>query len=105
MTRQRYQDWPERLVEFLQDANEEEFSWGAWDCALFACEAVLCITGEVSGSAFRGQYSDAAGAAQALHDHGGGDIESTATLFLGAPLGTVKKAQRGDVVLFESEEG
>jgi hypothetical protein len=101
----RFEDWTERLEYFLWLAQGRAFAWGAWDCSLFGAEGVKALTGDDFGAAFRGQYSDAAGAAQALIEIGEGDLESTVTSFMGPPLSLPAKAQRGDLVLFESGDG
>lgn len=102
---QRYEDWPDRLARFFDVAKGKSFSRGSWDCALFACAAGQAMTGFDFGQNFRGQYDDASGADHVLKTIGAGTLQNTVIAVLGDPLPTVLKAQRGDVVLFQTEEG
>ncbi len=103
--RRRFEDWPERLESFLSAVQGREFKYGSWDCSLFGAEAVLAQTGMDFGAAFRGLYGDASSAREALKTIGKGDLESTVRGFIGDPLESPRRAQRGDLVLFESEDG
>lgn len=47
------------------------FAWGAFDCVLFAADAVLVQSGRDLAAAYRGTYSTAAGAAALLRRLGG----------------------------------
>ncbi|MGB4107777.1 MAG: hypothetical protein WBK55_08285 [Alphaproteobacteria bacterium] len=103
--KKRSQDWAERLAEYLVNAQSRPFEWGAHDCALHGANAVLAQTGEDFAESFRGTYSSARGAKQALLDHGHGDLQATVTAFLGPPMENKKMAQRGDLVQFDSGIG
>ncbi|HZP31886.1 MAG TPA: hypothetical protein VFB23_00890 [Candidatus Acidoferrales bacterium] len=110
----RFEDWPTRLDEFIDSRRNAPFAWGSNDCCLFACDAVLAMTGEDLAADFRGKYSDARGAIHVLRDFlkGIGDdaplIEALAVHI--ARIREIKEiaprfAQRGDVVLFEDAHG
>jgi hypothetical protein len=45
---QRFDDWPERLVEYIAARSERRFEWGKdkQDCCSFANGGVIAITGE-----------------------------------------------------------
>lgn len=44
---QRFEDWPERLVEYIAARNEQRFTWGKGkqDCCSFAAGGVMAQTG------------------------------------------------------------
>ncbi len=89
-------DWQERLADLIEARRLEPFRWGQHDCGLWGAAVVEAITGADFGAAFRGQYDDAAGAAEALRLHGGGTLIKTFDQHLEriAPA----FAQRGDLV-------
>lgn len=108
---QRREDWPEQLAALITDRMHTPFRWGTNDCALFAADAVLAITGTDLAAVWRGQYADEQGARSmrsasghlasgdivaALHDMGHRHLgESVPPLM----------ARRGDVVLVEHDAG
>lgn len=67
----RYQNWAERLSDFLFASKDREFIRGEFDCALFACDAFLMQTGEDPGKNFRGKYTTLQGAVRELKKNGG----------------------------------
>lgn len=95
---ERLSDWEQRLAAYLEPLmTGARFEWGALDCALFAADAVLAMTGHDIAAPFRGRYSTAAGSARALKRYGAGDLKSTFdTLLPPRPIGY---ARRGDVVM------
>jgi hypothetical protein len=109
----RREDWPRRLVEFLEAAHGRPFSWGTFDCCLFACDAVEAMTGVDPARPFRGRYRTRRGAYAALKRFTGsrhcrGGLKETAERIageLGMPEVRPLMAQRGDVVLIESAPG
>lgn len=98
----RYSDWQSRLADHFSAAKEKPFTWGMHDCALFACDSILAITGKDGAAAFRGRYDDKVGAYRALRDFAGGGLEATAEKIC-AELGFIENMrnfhQRGDVAL------
>lgn len=57
MTLERFDDWLARLEAQLALQQQKSFEWGAFDCALHACDCVLAITGVDLAADFRGKYS------------------------------------------------
>lgn len=101
----RHQDWPERLADFIESRRAEPFAWGMNDCCLFACDAVLAMTGVDAAAAYRGRYKTQRGAYALLRRIDGGGIEEAARRAWGEPLPAPLMAQRGDPVLIETEYG
>lgn len=91
--RNRYPDWPERLAQYIDARRHAPFAWGVNDCAMFAADAVVALTGVDPVPSVRGTYDDARGAAD-LIDAAGGLRE-----LVPLPAKTVGHAQRGDIVL------
>ena len=104
----RFPDWPERLQRFLERRQEQRFKWGVQDCALFACDAVVEMTGVDLAADFRGQYSTAHSARRAIKIFAHGGLADVAEKVAGkhhiAEV-EVALAQRGDIALVEMEEG
>lgn len=102
----RRHDWPQRLAEIVDQARAAPFAWGSHDCALgFAVACVQAMTGEDLGVEYRGRYDDALSAARIMREVAGGGIENVATRALGKALDNPLMAQRGDVVMIETERG
>lgn len=94
----RNSDWEERLANKLEQKRDVPFKWGSNDCALFAADCVLSMTGVDPAEAFRGLYDTKTGAAQALRDHGQGTLLKTVRHWFGEEK-HVALAQRGDLVM------
>lgn len=94
----RFVDWERRLAAYLDTVRYAEFRYGENDCALHVANAVLAMTGEDFGARFRGRYRSIAGSVRALKLYGAGDLPSTLTAALGAPINP-RLAQAGDVVM------
>lgn len=88
---------------FLKAAQARAFSWETWNCALFAAAHIDHITGSSLYDQYSGAVADAAGAQELIGEWG--SLEAIVREFLGDPLAGVKKAQRGDIVMFESDSG
>ena len=97
----RYEDWPVRLAAFFESRRRAPFQWGAHDCALFAADEVVAITGDDLALPWRGAYATEA-AAQVLIGADGlqGLVDRVAL-----PRVMPKQARRGDILLFESQFG
>lgn len=67
----RRPDWPERLDAVVAAARARPFTWGSFDCALFAADGVAAVTGVDPAARWRGSYGDAAGARHLLRNQGG----------------------------------
>lgn len=73
----RLPDWETRLHDFMAANRDRAFAWGEWDCILFATAAAEAITGIDKADAFRGKYSDEAGARTILRELGQGTLLKT----------------------------
>ena len=62
-------DWQMRLHSFLTANRDREFSWGKWDCCVFANEAIKSISGEDVLPA-QLKWSSETEAMQAIQDYG-----------------------------------
>lgn len=95
MSLQRFPDWPERLTAFLDARREMPFAWGSNDCALFAADAILEMTGVDVAKRLRGYKTEAA-AARRIKKAGG--MKGLA-LSCGGKEKPVGFAQRGEIVI------
>jgi len=105
---ERRPDWPDRLHQALEAVREAPFRWGTNDCALFACDVVEAMTGLDLAADFRGRYRSQAGAGVVLKRACGGGLEALVEARAaehGIAEVPVAFAQRGDVVLLDSEAG
>jgi|ERR1700675_387735 len=103
----RFPDWPTRLSAFFEERKERPFVWGEHDCALFAADAVLVMTGvDLAGTLREKKYSDALGVRAVLRQ-----IEATSVPELmdwiaelhGLREIPVPFAQRGDLAMLNHE--
>lgn len=78
------------------------FAWGRHDCALFVAAWVRHMTGIDYASAWRGRYRSMSGAVKQIKAHGG--LKALVASVWGEPV-SMFQARRGDVVLFESDQG
>jgi hypothetical protein len=60
-----------KLPQFLSEALRRPFRRGDHDCMTFAADWAVVVTGQDPAASWRGAYSDAAGAARILEQHGG----------------------------------
>ncbi|MES2289288.1 MAG: hypothetical protein V4530_06070 [Pseudomonadota bacterium] len=93
----RLSDWETPLNALIAARWTTPLDWGVHDCALWGADVVAAETGVDHGTKFRGKYSDAAGAAKALRDFGGGTITRTFDMFL--PRRPIGNLRRGDLVM------
>ncbi len=109
LKRQKY--WATRgYHQFLLERAHAKFAWGQHDCALFAADGVLAMTGVDIAADFRGKYSDEAGAMALIKSLTGGATVADAAAWCAAKHGLAelkpaKMAQRGDLVVFEAPSG
>jgi len=97
----RHRDWQSRLQAFVAGREAEPFAWGTNDCCIFACDAVLAMTGDDPAHGLREHRSEAE-AALTLSAHGG--VMQLASDRLGERIRT-SLAQVGDVGLIDSPRG
>ncbi len=106
----RSHTWEADLQRHLSERAVEPFQLGSRDCALFVCDAIHAMTGTDVAAEFRGKYTTALGAARRIKRVTGGSTVEHAAEYVthkyGMPqLTTVLLAQRGDVVLYDGDEG
>ena len=102
MSISRLPDWPERLVQYLQNKMREPFVWGQHDCVLFALGAAQATTGVGTVDELRGSYSSALGAAREMRcRYGASNLTEAANAVQrewGVDEVPLPFAQRGDIV-------
>lgn len=98
----RPQDWPDRLAQFLSERRNEPFTWGAHDCATFAADGVVALTGADPLAGLRGAWASEEEANEVIAQ-GGGLEALLASQMAAAEMPEIdpRLAQRGDVVLLE----
>ena len=106
---QRNPDWERSLHAVLVNRAKEPFAWGTHDCALFACDCILAMTGIDAAAWFRGKYRNHNGARRIIRKFTGGfGLESLADTIARQHRVhevPVTKAQRGDLLLLDSPLG
>jgi len=90
----RLPDWQLRLDALVTERLKVPFTWGNNDCALFAADAVLAMTGHDLASDMR-DHRSARQALETIRRHGG--LPAIVTSALG-PSCAAGAARQGDVV-------
>lgn len=98
----RLPDWPQRLDECIEEARSREFSYGTFDCALFAAECVAAMTGNNYAIELRG-YDNKVAAYRIVAAYG--SLETMTTALLKREPIHPAMARRGDVVIGEDDAG
>lgn len=101
MSMQRLWDWRERLGRMIESAQQLEFQWGTFDCALHVSNCVRAMTDVDPAADHRGTYSSEAGAASIYGASLETFIASQASA-LGWPEVAVTLARRGDMVFIDN---
>ena len=91
------------LAEYLRQRADRPFEWGVNDCCIFAADWVLAATGRDPMGGMRNTYDNESWAANTLET--GGGLARLVSSKLSIALPTVATAQRGDIILFETEKG
>jgi hypothetical protein len=108
MALQKKEHWQTRAYHaFLLERARVPFAWGANDCALFAADGILAITGTDIADDFRGKYSTEAEAFALIKTVTGGTTVADAAAWCANKHGLRERvhplmAQRGDLVVVES---
>jgi hypothetical protein len=124
MALHRLPAWPELLGKFICERVTQPFAWGTNDCATFACDAVLTMTGIDLAKPLRGGYTTALGAARQMREFLRGletkletssevSLESSRLELVAEKIARewlidevpILKAQRGDIALLDTELG
>jgi len=92
---QRLPDWPERLAAVVQARRHVPFKWGSNDCASFAADVALALTGRDPLATLRGQWASESEALAVLQRLKG--LAWAARRLLGPPV-AMAMAPRGAVV-------
>ncbi|MGY4876515.1 DUF6950 family protein [Vreelandella aquamarina] len=98
----RYRDWTTRLHQTIKAASERPFSWGEFDCCTFAADCCVAICGVDPAAEYRGRYTTELGAKRVLRNTHGSLEAAWDASFKRVPINL---RQRGDVVMFDSENG
>lgn len=113
----RVSNWDQIANDYLASKANSAFEWGVNDCALFAADLVLLITGRDIAAEYRGKYDSQLSAAAALREYGQGTLEATFdALFDVIPIGDACRFDLayaegsigiviGDEALFVGEQG
>ncbi len=101
----RPQDWPEKLHDLIEQRRHASFRWGSNDCCMFASDVALAMCGRDMAADYRGKYSSALGARRLLGAGGVAGAMAKASVQVEFPEIPVMCAQRGDVVMYDSERG
>lgn len=94
----RREGWERALSAEVEAARTRPFEWGRHDCALWAADCVMAMTGNDPAACWRGRYRTALGAARILRRSGCDDIAAMAARVLDAPLPSPVMARRGDIL-------
>jgi len=92
----RLPNWPDLLAAFIEQRRHMPFQWGSNDCATFAADALLHITGQDPLASLRGRWATEAQALQVLAGMGG--LPAAARRVLGRPSRVPMAAPRGALV-------
>jgi hypothetical protein len=109
-TYRRQQSWPDDLHRHVMDRRDTGFAWGTHDCCMFAADSIQEITGVDPAPEFRGKYHTEAEAVALIKTITGGSTPEDAAVYVAqknsfAELKNVLFAQRGDLVIYDSESG
>ena len=80
----RLPDWQTRMEAFVRERMHQPFAWGSNDCAIFASDCVMAITGQDPAPAGLRRHRTAKQAYRAIARHGG--LGAIATQAVGTPL-------------------
>lgn len=98
----RNRDWTTQLATTIKAAIERPFSWGEFDCCLFAADCSMAVCGTDPATLYRGRYTTEAGAKRLLKKNHGSLEAAWDACFLRVPPAFI---QRGDVALYDGVNG
>jgi len=99
----RTRDWELRLARAMRKHMNAPMEYGKCDCYLICADAVEAVTGKDPFKDVRGKYTTEQGAARQLKKRGFRTVEEAwASLFKEIHPA---KAQRGDILIFDTPEG
>lgn len=98
----RTRDWTTQLANMIKAATERPFSWGEFDCCLFAADCAVAVCGTDPAALYRGRYTTEMGAKRLLKKiHGSLDAAWDACFARVNPA----FIQRGDVAMYDGPNG
>jgi hypothetical protein len=100
----RRRHWERHLAAQFKAAAKRSFSWGTFDCALFACDSIAIQTGIDPGASYRNRYKTRA-EAEVILGAGKDALAQTAekiTKQFGMKEVGVHHARRGDLVFLNN---
>ena len=97
----RLPDWRQRLGEYVAGIAKTPFAPGSADCALFAADAILAMTGTDPAAGFRGRYKTLKGGFKRLQKAGYADLAALVAAHL-AEI-PVAMAQVGDIAILSAD--
>jgi len=100
----RLQGWESRLDAVVSRARGRAYALGQCDCFRVACEALEALTGVDRWPDFAGRYRTPRQAKALLARHGR-SFEAAFDSFFGARRCDVRRARRGDIVAFQTDDG
>ena len=99
----RFEDWPSRLFGLIESRRHAPFAWAKNDCCLFACDAVLAMTGVDPAAPFRG-YESKEEAEALIAEYGTlEDLVADRCREMNFAEQPPAMAQRGDLALFDND--
>lgn len=101
----RVSNWPAELQSFIKEHENKAFDWAKNNCALFACNWMLRLTGVDAAVGLRKKCRSAKSTLQMLKDGGGLlKIATERCARFGWKSVPYKFAQRGDLVLAQAPD-
>lgn len=102
----RPEGWEQRLQAEVERARARPYAIGQHDCALFAIACVRAVTGVDYGQGIRGAYRSERGSRRLIVKRGGdGGLAGAVTRTLGMAPVSIRRARRGDPVLYRDAAG
>jgi hypothetical protein len=98
----RNRDWTTRLHDVIKAALGRPFSWGEFDCCLFAAECAVAVCNTDPAAEYRGKYTTETGAKRLLKKNHGSLEAAWDACFSRVPPAYI---QRGDVALYDGPNG
>lgn len=98
-------DKHQALFAFYDARKHTPFVWGQSDCALLAADWLKSYNGVDYAAPFRGRYKTYLGSKRAMSKLGFQSLYEVVFAQLGEPLSSPLLAQRGDIVIVETDIG
>lgn len=98
----RVDNWSRKLGEYLAEVSDKPFKVGVFDCALFAADCALIVSGVDCAADYRGKYKTDLGAIRILKKTHGGIAEAFDAYFDRIEPSMTK---RGDICVYKHEKG